>query len=183
MADTLEKPSGAAQVEGAPVAAVPAGGIKSWMPLIVTVITMPLLAFATARFVILPKLQHSMGNSEAGGEATAEHGAEVEKKGSKLKFTVPLTKMLVNISGTMGTRYLLTSVTLVSSNSDLKTKVEENKDQLMDLATGTLSSKTISDLEKPGARNVIRAELLTVLNTALGGSLIQEIYITELAIQ
>jgi flagellar FliL protein len=56
-------------------------------------------------------------------------------------------------------------------------------DQLKDLATGTLSSKTISDLEKPGARNVIRAELMTVFNNALGGPLVQEIYITELAIQ
>ena len=53
----------------------------------------------------------------------------------------------------------------------------------MDLATGTLSGKTISDLEKPGARNEIRTELQTVFNTALGGPLVQEIYITELAIQ
>ena len=53
----------------------------------------------------------------------------------------------------------------------------------MDLATGALSSKTISDLEKPGARNVIRAELMTVINNALGGPAVQEIYITEMAIQ
>jgi flagellar FliL protein len=83
----------------------------------------------------------------------------------------------------MGTRYLMTSVTLVGGSADFKTKIDENKDQLMDLATGALSSKTISDLEKPGARNVIRSELLTVFNNALGGSLVQEIYITELAIQ
>jgi flagellar FliL protein len=91
--------------------------------------------------------------------------------------------MLVNVAGTMGTRYLMTSVTLVGNTGDFKTKIEENKDQLTDLATGALSSKTISDLEKPGARNVIRSELLTVLNNALGGPLIQEIYITEMAIQ
>jgi flagellar basal body-associated protein FliL len=53
----------------------------------------------------------------------------------------------------------------------------------MDLATGALSSKTISDLEKPGARNVIKAEITTVLNNALGGPVIQDVYITELAIQ
>ena len=98
-------------------------------------------------------------------------------------MTVKLDKMLVNVAGTMGTRYLMTSVTLVSNNADFKAKVDENKDQLMDLATGTLSSKTISDLEKPGARNVIRAELMTVFNNALGGPVVQEIYITELAIQ
>jgi flagellar FliL protein len=94
-----------------------------------------------------------------------------------------LTKMLVNVAGTMGTRYLMTSVTLVGTTSDFKDKIEENKDQLMDLATGTLSGKTIADLEKPGARNVIRAELMTVFNSALGGPLVHDIYITELAIQ
>ena len=31
--------------------------------------------------------------------------------------------------------------------------------------------------------NVIRSELMTVLNNALGGPFVQEIYITELAIQ
>jgi flagellar FliL protein len=94
-----------------------------------------------------------------------------------------LTKILVNVAGTMGTRYLMTSVTLVGTDETMRTKVEQNKDQLLDLATGSLSTKTISDLEKPGSRNVIRAELLTVFNNALGGPFIKEIYITELAIQ
>jgi flagellar basal body-associated protein FliL len=83
----------------------------------------------------------------------------------------------------MGTSYLMTSLTLVGKDESFKSKVEQNKDQLLDLATGTLCTKTISDLEKPGARNVIRAELLTLFNNALGGPVIQEIYITELAIQ
>ena len=181
----MEKPrGGAAPAENAAAnAPAAAGGIKAWLPLIVTIVAMPVLAFATARYVILPKLQNAGGHSAEASGSKSEHGAEGEKKGAKSKFTVPLSKMLVNISGTMGTRYLLTSVTLVGNSADLKVKVEENKDQLMDLATGTLSTKTISDLEKPGARNVIRAELMSVLNTALGGSLIQEIYITELAIQ
>lgn len=179
--------------EAAGVAAAPAaasGGIKAWLPLIVSVVAMPLLAFAMTRFVLLPRLQHSLEaqiHAEASQEASAEStAAKGEGKGGaagKAKVMVPLNKMLVNVAGTMGTRYLMTSVTLVGNSADFKTKVEDNRDQLMDLATGTLSTKTISDLEKPGARNVIRSELLTVLNNALGGSMVQEIYITELAIQ
>ncbi len=167
------------------------GGIKPWLPLIVAVVAMPVLAFATTRFVLLPKLQRGLALSAAGStpesasEAGAVSGSEAGKTGAqgKIKVMVPLTKMLVNVAGTMGTRYLMSSVTLVGSTPDFRTKIEENKDQLMDLATGALSSKTISDLEKPGARNVIRAELMTVFNNALGGSVVQEIYITELAIQ
>jgi flagellar FliL protein len=182
--------------EGAPEAAEAsapkaAGGFKAWLPLLVALVTMPALAYATTRFILLPKLQHALSLSAAGSateattETSASTGTEAGKTGvqSKTKVMVPLSKMLVNVAGTMGTRYLMTSVTLVGNNADFKTKIEENKDQLMDLATGALSSKTISDLEKPGARNVIRAELLTVFNNALGGSVVQEIYITELAIQ
>jgi flagellar FliL protein len=177
--------------DAAEKSAAPAGGggFKAWLPLIVAVVAMPALAYATTKFVLLPKLQHSASQPKteaASAPATepAASGKEGEKAGSgKAKVTVALSKMLVNVSGTMGTRYLMTSVTLVGSTPEFKSKIEDNKDQLMDLATGTLSSKTISDLEKPGARNVIRAELMTVFNNALGGPVVQEIYITELAIQ
>lgn len=167
------------------------GGFKPWLPLVIALVTMPLLAYATTRFVLLPKLQHALALPATGSasEPVPESGASTRSESGKTaaqgktKVMVPLCKMLVNVAGTMGTRYLMTSVTLVGNNADFKTKIEDNKDQLMDLATGALSSKTISDLEKPGARNVIRAELLTVFNNALGGSAVQEIYITEMAIQ
>jgi flagellar FliL protein len=173
-----------------------AGGFKAWLPLIVAVVAMPGLAFVTTKFVLIPQLQRSLSGPKpavaattgAAGAAT-EAGAAPAKEGEKApvtgktKVTASFTKMLVNVAGTMGTRYLMTSVTLVGNTPDFKSKIDDNRDQLMDLATGTLSSKTISDLEKPGARNVIRAELLTVFNNALGGPVVQEIYITELAIQ
>ena len=187
-------PAGEAKEEGSEKtkAAAAPGGIKAWLPLILTVVTMPLLAFATTRFVLIPKLAKSAGQPEvvaavAAAEPAAEaKGKEKEKTGAaagKAKTSVQLNKLLVNVAGTMGTRYLMTSVTLVGTDPDFHNKIDENHDQLMDLATGTLRTKTIADLEKPGALNVIRAELMTVFNNALGGPLVQEIYITELAIQ
>ncbi len=168
-----------------------AGGFKAWLPLVIAVVTMPALAYATTMFVLVPKMQKALGHGESSApsqSASKESSAPSSEGGKsagngKIKVMVPLTKLLVNVAGTMGTRYLMTSVTLVSNNADFKSTVDENKDQLMDLATGALSSKTISDLEKPGARNEIRAELMTVINNALGGPVVQEIYITEFAIQ
>lgn len=194
---TREEAKGAGGAEGgdAPEASVAApksgGGLKSWLPLIVTIITMPLLAFAITKFVLLPKMIHALGTAASSGAAPEAAAAPASTsaasgdsgKPATTKVTVPMNKLLVNVAGTMGTRYLMTSVTLVGNTADFKDKIENNKDQLMDLATGALSSKTIADLEKPGARNVIRSELMTVLNNALGGPVIQEIYITELAIQ
>jgi flagellar FliL protein len=167
------------------------GGFKPWLPLVVALVAMPALAYATTRLVLLPNLQRALSQPASGStpgsasEPSSSAGAEGGKTAApeKTKVMVSLSKMLVNVAGTMGTRYLMTSVTLVGNSADFKTKIEDNKDQLMDLATGALSSKTISDLEKPGVRNVIRAELMTVFNNALGGSVVQEIYIPEMAIQ
>ena len=187
-AKDAEEKEAAAGKEAEPKAS---GGFKAWLPLVIAVVAMPALAYATTTFVLLPKLQHSLSQPAPGGAtgAAAETSASGKTEDGKTaavgktKVMVPLSKLLVNVAGTMGTRYLMTSVTLVGNNADFKAKIDENKDQLMDLATGALSSKTISDLEKPGARNVIRSELQTVFNNALGGPVVQEIYITELAIQ
>jgi flagellar FliL protein len=179
-------------VEAAPDAPKASGRFKVWLPLIIAVLAMPGLAFVTTRFVILPRIARALSASNASAAAEtassssgAAPASDSDKSGTLVstKVTVPMNKLLVNVAGTMGTRYLMTSVTLVGNTPDFKDKIENNKDQLMDLATGALSSKTIADLEKPGARNVIRSELMTVLNNALGGPVIQEVYITELAIQ
>jgi flagellar FliL protein len=172
----------AAESPAAP--AMPASSFKVWLPLIITVVIMPVLAFATTRFVLVPQMRKALFRPlEAAAEPAGTNAAGAAGLEGTVKQTVQLQKILVNVSGTMGTRYLMTSVTLVSMDPNLKDKIEQNKDQLLDLATGTLSTKTISDLEKPGARNVIRAELLEVFNNALGGPVIKEIYITELAVQ
>ena len=187
------------------------GALKNWLPLIVTVVLMPVLAFATTNFLILPKIVHARGGEP--GEAGAadaesikkEEGAHGEKKESgghnekkeegkkegksahgtagKKRQNYQVSKVIVNVAGSMGSRYLMTSFTLVGSQADFKEVLDENKDQLLDLANTSLASKSISDLEKPGARNQIRAELISIFNNALGGSYVQEILFTEFAIQ
>ena len=168
---------------------------------------MPALAFATTKFLILPKIvQAREAGAEEGGHEQAkesdsgheggkdakekEHGKPKEpakdshgKPSGKKKQNVPISKVIVNVAGSMGTRYLMTSFTLVGTVNDFKTIIEDNKDQLLDLANTAMASKTISDLEKPGARNQIRSELISVFNNALGGSVVQEIYFTEFAVQ
>jgi flagellar FliL protein len=185
-ADTRNGRPEEAVAEASPVpAAKPAASSNPWLPLIITVVTMPVLAYATNRYVLLPQMTRAL-NPTAAAAAPASSAESEPTPGpveGKPKVTFALNKILVNVAGTMGTRYLMTSLTLVGTDASFKNKAEENKDQLLDLATGTLCTKTISDLEKPGARNVIRAELLTLFNNALGGPVIKEIYLTELAIQ
>ena len=162
--------------------------LLAWLPMIISMVAMPLLAYATTSFLLLPKLQQEQG-SPAHAAAAAAHAKteavskEKEKNAAKNRTTVPLGRVLVNVAGSLGTRYLSSSITMVGSHKEFKDKIDRSRDQLLDMASSTLASKTIADLEKPGARNLIRTELITVFNHALGEGLIEEIYITEMAIQ
>ena len=158
------------------------GGFTAWLPLILSVALMPALAFAMTKFVLIPQLQKGLVVKAA---TPGDHGDKSKKEGVTAKReTVILNKLLVNVSGTMGARYLLVSLSIAGTGGEeFKKKMEEHDAQLKDKATSALSTKTIADLEKPNARNLIRTELITGFNNILGDSSVQEIYFTEFAIQ
>jgi flagellar protein FliL len=172
-------PESNADKAAAPTEAKAASGLKPWLPVIVNILLMPALAYATVTFLILPKMKagtqtvHARSGNEEGPSGPA-----------KEKIMAPLGgKIIVNVAGTQGTRYLLANLTLVGSSPALKTKVEANEAELRDAAAGALSVKTISDLEKPGARNLIRTELISIFNNTLGEGTVKDLYLTEFAIQ
>lgn len=170
-----------------------AAGMKAWLPLIVAVVLLPVLAYGVTTFILLPKLQAGLGlkpaAKAAGGHGAAPAGghgaapAAVEEASPDGKVQVPLSKLIVNVSGTMGSRFLMVSIIMVSTTEDFPSLVKQREAQLKDTAGGILASKTIPDLEKPGARNIIRSELITAFNHVLGGTIVQEIYFTDFAIQ
>lgn len=197
-AHAADKNGAAAASAAAPSPA--AGGFKAMLPLIANVVLMPVLAYAMTAYVLVPKLAKKTGaNSGAAASQAAQtenHGAAAESKGEtahgaagdtgngKAKISVPLgKKTLVNVSGTMGTRYLLAEFVLVGSGANFKEAVEKNDAELRDAAASCLSVKSISDLEKPGIRNLIRSELITIFNSILGKGAVTELYLTEFAIQ
>jgi len=97
--------------------------------------------------------------------------------------SVTLDKVLVNVRGTAGTRYLIGNYTLVGDAANFSEVVDPAKPKLQDIASSIMATKTILDLEKPEARNLIRNELIAAFNKALGGDVVKEIYITDFAIQ
>ena|SRR6185436_16799190 len=174
----------------APAEASASGGFKAWLPLILSLLLMPALAYATTIYLLLPKLQQGLAAGDpshtttGGKEVSTPIKARARETGpAKPKIKVPLSKIVVNVSGSQGTRLLLTSLTLAGSTTDFKERIEENIDQLRDLSAGILGNKNIADLEKPESRNLIRSELLSQFNTVMGTGFVQEIYITEFAIQ
>ena len=158
---------------------VASGGFKAWLPLLVTLVAMPLLAFGMTRFVLLPQLQKGLGITPAAAAPAQDAKADPNAQ----REAVPMNRLLVNVAGTLGARYLLCSLSVVGTGADFRAKLTAHDPQLRDLACGILATKTLADLEKPGARNVIRSELISGFNNILGGALVQEIYLTDFAIQ
>jgi flagellar FliL protein len=187
---TEAKPAEVSARAGAQNGAAASGkGGGSFVPLIANIILMPALAYAMTTFVLIPKLQGGKAahaETEKEGEAGSHGGGGGESKhGSpKGRVTVPLSgKVLVNVAGTAGTRYIVASITMVGKSPEFKDQVERNDPQLKDVAAGILSGKTLSDVDKPGMRNIIRAELISAFNDILGKEAIADIYLTDFAIQ
>lgn len=133
-----------------------------------------------------PAAKEEKGGHGAKKEAKGGHGKEAKGGGSEGTggaFSYDFENVVVNLAGTMGTRYLKTSFTALSDNPEVKTIIDENKKQLMDVTLNVLSTRSLADLEQPGAKNVVRNDLIANLNQALKSDLITQIYFSEFVIQ
>lgn len=189
--------SGSAPAEVPGAAPVKKGGaLKAWLPVILAIIVAPAMCWAVAEFVLLPRLQQKLAAAPADA-AGAAHAAPAEKAhGEKKKGhggkeeggeggdTYGFTNVVVNLSGTMGTRYLKTSFVVTGLKPDtIKPAFENNKDKLTDVTLGVLSSLSLSDLEEPGAKNVLREKLVTAYNQALGSRVAEQVYFSDFVVQ
>jgi flagellar FliL protein len=171
----------------------PPKGASPWPALIAAIILMPAISFATAEFLLLPKLrglisQQSVeggaahgGEKEAGGHGAKDAHGKEGAKGAEISYD--FESVVVNLAGSMGTRFLKASFTLLGTNPKLPEIMAERKKQLQDVAINVLSSRTMADLETPGAKNVVRNELIANFNQALKSDLIEQIYFTDFVIQ
>lgn len=176
------------------------GGIKDWLPLIVTLTVMPAVAYALTLFVLVPQLQAKLGNGgdhatesadaeghgpvETDGHASSggdgHSGGHSDAAGSNM---ADIKKVLVNVKGTGATRYLVSSFALSGSKGNISTMVEQHEPQLRDIAMGILMNLSIDDLSQAEIKNRVKLMLVTSFNNALGGDYIENIYFTEFAVQ
>lgn len=200
--EAKEAPAPAAE-PAAPAAAAKSGGaLKAWLPAVVAAIVAPAASFALGQFVLLPKLQVQLaaipaaghGDAHAAAEPAAEPAAKAPAesghgKGAKeapaAGANYEYSNLVVNLAGTMGTRYLKTSfvVTGVDKSGNLRVVFDGQKDKLKDLTINVLSSLTLADLEEPGSKNVLREKLVAAYNTVLGKRVVDQVYFSDFVVQ
>ncbi|PTX90905.1 flagellar basal body-associated FliL family protein [Opitutus sp. ER46] len=181
-------PAAEAAAPAAPAAAA-GGGIKAWIPAIVSIVIAPALTWVTAEYVLVPRLQKKLALPPPTVEAPAAEAGEAEggKHGKpKEASTYEFTNVVVNLAGTMGTRYLKTSFHVVGDAKgtvDIKKVFEENRTKLYDTTLNVLSSLTLADLEEAGAKNVIREKLVSAYNQAMGKRVAEQVYFSDFVVQ
>ncbi|HLP02701.1 MAG TPA: flagellar basal body-associated FliL family protein [Opitutaceae bacterium] len=117
---------------------------------------------------------------KAEGKKSAHGGAPTA--GAEGPGSYRFEDVVVNLSGTMGTRYLKTSF-LVTGKENLRELFEERQPQLLDATLNTLGSLTLADLEEVGSRNLIRARLIAAYNEVIGVRIVDQIYFSDFVVQ
>jgi flagellar protein FliL len=182
--------------EDPPVAAASAGpapgGFKAWLPALAALLLAPAATWATVEFVLVPRIQKQIAAAPAAGHAgdTALANPAVsggrsgkDKDGKPAAPNYEFQNVVVNLAGTMGTRYLKTSFLVTGAEPNIRAVFEGSKPRLTDVTLNVLSSLTLADLEEPGAKNVIREKLVAAYNQALGRKVAEQVYFSDFVIQ
>ncbi len=196
--DAKENAAPAPAAEPASAANPKSSPLKAFLPAVLAVVLAPASCWAVAEYVLLPRLQKKLaavapaeGEATAHADAPASEGGKEGGKGGKEgdakanPANYEFNNVVVNLAGTMGTRYLKTSfiVTAADSKANIKASFEAQKPKLTDITLNVLSSLTLADLEEPGAKNVLREKLVAAYNQAFGKRTVEQVYFSDFVIQ
>jgi flagellar protein FliL len=174
---------------GAPAGPAPArGALSAWLPVIAAILLSPVATWATVEYVLLPQMQKKLAaplpaDAEKSAAATEAEGGKGHSGKAGASPGYEFSSVVVNLSGTMGTRYLKTTFLVTGPDADIKGVFEAAKPRLTDITLNVLSSLTLADLEEPGSKNVIRERLVTAYNQALGRKVAEQVYFSDFVIQ
>jgi flagellar protein FliL len=158
----------------------------AWLPTLVAIVVAPALTWAVGQFVLIPQLQKKLAAPvvETSEVAAESHSGGAEGKGGKEAGpTYEFQNVVVNLAGTMGTRYLKTTFLVTGADPNVKSLFETNKAKLTDVTLNVLSSLSLADLEEPGAKNVLREKLVTAYNQTLGRKVAEQVYFSDFVVQ
>lgn len=156
-----------------------------WLVLVLAIVLMPLVSFLLTELVLIPRIQEAVGSGNSANTSTLpQEDANPRQTASQdLAYSHEFNGIIVNVAGTMGTRYLKISFKVASSDPQLQTILEGRRAALLDTVLSTLSTRTLTELEGYGARNAIRLALVENMNDNLPRDLIENLYFTEFVFQ
>lgn len=182
-----------------PEGEAPPGGIKAKLPLILAVVVGLAVGGGSGAKLVGPLVAKKMGFSasaapKAGehgaaegdsttkeGEAGGEHGGK-EGEGAGPPVLV-LDNLVLNPANSGGSRYLLLSVAIESTDAKSVAALTARDAELKDLLLTTLSGKTVEQLSDISGREAIKLELVAAVKERFGKTSVKQLYFPQFVIQ
>ncbi len=131
------------------------------------------LGALTGAFVVAPA---AGGSPEHGGEPAADPHASGEKHEHLIE------NLIVNPSGTKGSRLLLATVAVVVDSEKSVAELEERDAEVRDRLFAVLAAKTVEELTDLGARASLKEELREVVAEITHGNVL-DIHLPQWVVQ
>jgi len=142
--------------------------------IIVLLVIMMLMMSATLFFVILQSR-----SSEAGGPPVM---ALFQPETGEYTFT--LEEFIVNLKQDKNSRnYIKISLALMYTDEKSGQTIDSNVSKIRDVIINTLRSKTYNEVLDESKTAEIKKQLVENINTALGESIVEGVYITDVLVQ
>jgi flagellar FliL protein len=209
MADEKTTPPAAAPVpatppagdnKGAPAKAAGVSPMQSpWLPVLVVMIITPILSFVITENLMIPRVKKALGEialiQQQSSQPANGGPLPTDRKDSKAKTnkdgkvitaddtTVKFDNVVANLSGTLKSRFVKVSFTIEGDDEEFKSKIEPNKAKIIDSALGILGALTVSELDEPGMKNIVRNDLIDAFNQSLEKPIVKRLYFSEFVIQ
>lgn len=161
----------------AKAAPVPAAEKPKKSPLIMMVagsLVMVGAAYAGVHFVLKPVLRSDPASAHTEAEAKPE-----ATQGEIIRFE----NIVVNPSGTMGSRYLSTTIGLEVTDEAGRLAVTAAEPMIKDALITHLSSKTIDELTDAAAREGMRTAIRDMVNTVIAPQKINAVFFLDFVLQ
>lgn len=190
-----------------PEAAPPApAGIKAKLPLIALIAVGLAVGGGTGAKFIGPMVAQKMGRTTtpvvaheaqaaAGAAAEGEGGAAKDAEGkdggkegaaskeSDAPAVHVLENLVLNPSGSGGSRFLLLTVAIETDGSKTVTEFTSRDAELRDIILTALGSKTVDQLTDIALRESIKTELQTAIGARFGKTAVKRLYFPQFVVQ
>jgi flagellar FliL protein len=146
---------------------------------------------ALGMLLVGPQVVAARNPNAAAAAAAKAEGGHGEKKGGhggghgegeKADF-YHLENIIVNPAGSQGSRFLMASVAIQLPDSKVEARFKEREVMLRDIVISTLERQTMEQLNRPGARDSVRDELVRRIQPIAGTDEPLQIFMPQFVIQ
>jgi len=154
--------------------------MKTYLTIAAVVLIMAGIAFVITQKVIKPRFAPGAAAPAAPAVQKEEAKSTEGEAGGEVYM---VSNLLVNPTGTSGTRYLSATLGLEVRTKSAAEKLRARDVQVRDLLLSILSARTVEQLTDFQSRDQMRQEILLRLNRLLGSGDISAVYFVDYVLQ